>query len=72
MELSEAFAVGRVVKATEMSLTANQLADVARRNNLVWPSKFERRRGVNYPGVGNATLVVIQPEEIKTLILYMA
>ncbi|VDK39663.1 unnamed protein product [Taenia asiatica] len=72
MELSEAFTVGRVVKAVEMSLTANQLADVARRNNLLWPSKFERRRGVKYPGLGNATLVVIQPEEIKTLILYMA
>ncbi|VDM30478.1 unnamed protein product [Hydatigera taeniaeformis] len=72
MELSDAFTVGRVIKATEMSLTANQLADVAKRNKLVWPSKFERPKGVNYRGESNATRVVIQPEEIKTLILYMA
>nr|CDS23033.1 lysosomal alpha mannosidase [Echinococcus granulosus] len=71
MELSEAFTVGRVVKATEMSLTANQLADVARRNSLKWPSEYERRSGGDYSGAGNATRVVIQSEEVKTFILYM-
>ena len=70
LELSDLFTLGRVVRATEMSLTANQLADEAKKNNLIWPQKSECcRTTADY---GNGTRVVIKPAEIKTFILELA
>lgn len=67
VDLSDTFTLGRITKVTEMSLTANQLVEEAKRNSLSWPSnhdwKMSRRAN------DNSTLVVIQPEEVRTLIL---
>ncbi|VDD82026.1 unnamed protein product [Mesocestoides corti] len=57
-DLKDAFTVGRVVEATELSLTANQLASAARANSK---RRFEASL--------NGTLLKIQPGEIKTLLL---
>uniref|UniRef100_A0A5K3F4Z1 Alpha-mannosidase n=2 Tax=Mesocestoides corti TaxID=53468 RepID=A0A5K3F4Z1_MESCO len=63
-DLKDAFTVGRVVEATELSLTANQLASAARANSLVWPTGKRR-----FEASLNGTLLKIQPGEIKTLLL---
>nr|CUU98283.1 hypothetical transcript [Hymenolepis microstoma] len=67
LELSDAFTLGRVTKATEMSITANQLVRNAKINSLMWPDGSERsfKRTIN----GNSTQVTLQPGETKTFIL---
>lgn len=73
LELSDIFTLGRVIKATEMSLTANQLADADEKNNLAWPPKYTCcGRTSGYLNAGKGTQVKIRPAEIKTLILDLA
>lgn len=69
VDLAKVFTLGRVVRTTELSLTANQLAVDAKVNSLVWPSGKWRVHDGGEEVVYSGTRVTLQPGEIKTLVV---
>lgn len=69
-DFSGAFTLGRVTKATEMTITANQFVGNAKANNLVWPDGYND--SFSPVRVNNYTQVSIKPGEVKTYILDLA